>query len=354
MGLNYLVPLLNGLRYQQYYTPLAKIVNSVNAAIVFSELMQRFDYHLTKNELTTLDNIEGWFYHTSEAMEDRLALTRHEQDTGIKILKQFGLVETKLKGVPARRYFKINIEKFAELMNNSKNVCSFADSGKLDFENSATKVAGNRKTIYKDKEPKEEPKKEIRAAAYPLSIIKKEIKKASDPAVTLTKYFQEKLQKSNPKIPNPKNFNNWAIQMDLFLKDTKDTHEEIKQVIDFLYESEHKDAIFWRKNIKSTEKFKEHYPRLWEIFQLAKKMPSKITPTQQQDVSVENDRKYAIELLKPLKKKIDQMLWLKVKLTEIDMLLSDDEKVTTRKLRYGEPQFRENLKRWLKICHVIE
>lgn len=175
MGLNYLVPLLSGLRYQQYYTPLAKIVKSVNAAIIFSELMQRFDYHRTKNELTTLDNIEGWFYHTSEAMDDRLALSRREQDTGIKILKDFELIETRLSGIPAKRYFKINIEKFVELMEISKNIYSLAETANQGSTIMPNNSCGNRQQ-YKDKEPKEEPKKEIRAVASSLSITKKEKK----------------------------------------------------------------------------------------------------------------------------------------------------------------------------------
>ena len=96
--------------------------NSVNAAIVLCELCQRFIYHSSREELITINETQDWFYHTIDAMEDRLGITRKEQDHAISILKHFGVIATIVKGVPPRRFFLLLPERIAELVHNSNNL----------------------------------------------------------------------------------------------------------------------------------------------------------------------------------------------------------------------------------------
>lgn len=72
-------------------------------ALVFSELCGKHEYFLSQNKLT----IDGFFYCTAADLEYHTTLTKSQQVPVIKHLQELGFVETKLKGIPARRHFRI-------------------------------------------------------------------------------------------------------------------------------------------------------------------------------------------------------------------------------------------------------
>lgn len=65
--------------------------------------------------------LEDVFFPISieEAKEAR-SLTREMQDTAIKKLIDFNLIETKLAGIPAKRHFKVNYDEIEMLMYRTK------------------------------------------------------------------------------------------------------------------------------------------------------------------------------------------------------------------------------------------
>lgn len=84
---------------------LAKITGSVTAGLFLSQLLYWSDK--SKNE---------FFYKTIAEIEEETALTREQQDSAIKRLKQLRLIEVKLMGVPARRHFKLSLSEIHKLV----------------------------------------------------------------------------------------------------------------------------------------------------------------------------------------------------------------------------------------------
>ena len=81
---------------------IAKALGSNNAAILLSELANRLQSY-ERND--TVDEY-GWFYATHKSIEEYTNLTRRKQDAAIKLLIDSGLIETTLKGMPSKRYFR--------------------------------------------------------------------------------------------------------------------------------------------------------------------------------------------------------------------------------------------------------
>lgn len=113
-----------------YNANLARALGSAKAAILFGQLA----YWQGKSQ-------GEWFYKTLEELEEETALTRHEQDKGIAICRQHGIIEIKVASVPARRYFRVNINKVANLL------ASLRETGNPVCRKPANKNAGKRQTI---------------------------------------------------------------------------------------------------------------------------------------------------------------------------------------------------------------
>lgn len=50
----------------------------------------------------------GWFYQTSDTLEEITGITRYKQDRAIEVLERHGVIKKEIRGVPAKRYFKLN------------------------------------------------------------------------------------------------------------------------------------------------------------------------------------------------------------------------------------------------------
>lgn len=74
-----------------------------------------------------LSDEEGWFYQTIKTVEEMTTLSRHKQEQSIEKLKELGILETDIRGVPPKRYFRLNYKQIAEtieittLLQNAKN-----------------------------------------------------------------------------------------------------------------------------------------------------------------------------------------------------------------------------------------
>lgn len=84
----------------------------IEASLMLSELCNAYSYHL-KNETLT----DGAFYHTVEAIENNICLSKYKQKQAVDILIENELVTTFISGIPAKRHFLLNEEKIAELLD---------------------------------------------------------------------------------------------------------------------------------------------------------------------------------------------------------------------------------------------
>ncbi|MCM1166661.1 MAG: hypothetical protein NC299_14225 [Lachnospiraceae bacterium] len=128
--------------------PLAHAFGT-NEAIIYSALIAKQAYYDKHNMLDE----DGCFYSTIADLQESTGLTRYQQDGAIKYLAETGLIECCKKGIPARRFFRVNNdivllrtllqngEGIMRSLNpltvkNSKQVCKFSTN--LSAENSQT------------------------------------------------------------------------------------------------------------------------------------------------------------------------------------------------------------------------
>ena len=73
-------------------------------AVVYGALLSKYAYYDQHGLLTDGD----WFYSTVEDLEESTALSARQQRRCIETLIKSGLIQCKVQGMPAKRYFCIN------------------------------------------------------------------------------------------------------------------------------------------------------------------------------------------------------------------------------------------------------
>lgn len=92
----------------------------VNESLVLGELASEYRYWRNANKLKD----GAWFFSTDDNLEARLPFSKPTIRRAIDRLKELGIVETKLMGVPAKRFFKIVVSKIPGCSNFSNLGCS--------------------------------------------------------------------------------------------------------------------------------------------------------------------------------------------------------------------------------------
>lgn len=92
----------------------------VNESLVLGELASEYRYWRNANKLKD----GAWFFSTDDNLEARLPFSKPTIRRAIDRLKELGVVETKLMGVPAKRFFKIVVNKIPGCSNFSNLGCS--------------------------------------------------------------------------------------------------------------------------------------------------------------------------------------------------------------------------------------
>lgn len=111
---------------------LARIAKSAGAGLLLSQLL----YWWGKG------NKRDWIYKTIAEIQEETSLTRSEQDRAIKIWSGLGIVRVERKGIPAKRYFSIDILKLEHLLQQyarkslPDSTNKFAENSKLECSNS--------------------------------------------------------------------------------------------------------------------------------------------------------------------------------------------------------------------------
>ena len=133
--------ILDLLRNDGCITVNKRLIRAVGLveAVVYSELASRHYYFSERNRLDS----GGYFYNTKEDLEAGTGATRRQQDAAIKRLIDLGLIEMKVKGIPATRHFRFtaaNLRAVTELLTGIKErtpeelaeellIKAFADAG---------------------------------------------------------------------------------------------------------------------------------------------------------------------------------------------------------------------------------
>ncbi|MCH5199735.1 MAG: hypothetical protein J1F60_02155 [Oscillospiraceae bacterium] len=89
--------------------------------IIYSALISKYTYYRNCGKLSD----GGWFYSTIEDLQESTTYGVKTQRTVIKHLSELGLIESKLMGMPARRYFRLksNTEILEALIAKGQAIC---------------------------------------------------------------------------------------------------------------------------------------------------------------------------------------------------------------------------------------
>ena len=110
----------------------------LNVTLMLCELASEYNYYNKEGKLEE----DGLFFSTIENISDKTGLSRYQQAEALKTLDQMGIVKTIVKGIPAKRYFKLDVEKLAkQIVNNSPS--SLQKTDKLDVKKLATNNNNN-------------------------------------------------------------------------------------------------------------------------------------------------------------------------------------------------------------------
>ena len=90
-----------------YHPIIARAVGSVSAGVLLSQFL----YWTPRT-----DDPDGWFYKTRDELALETALTRYEQEGARKALKKLGVLEETVRGLPAKIYFRVNVEALTALL----------------------------------------------------------------------------------------------------------------------------------------------------------------------------------------------------------------------------------------------
>ena len=134
-------------------------------AILLGELASEYDYWNNKNEIE-----DGYFYSTIENIEEKTTLTAYKQRKCLENLKNKGIIDIQIRGIPAKRYIKINEEKVIEIFNNKllKNLttgCKKISQLEVKKLNGNNNIINNNinKNIKKEKNKKRKTFEEVLA-----------------------------------------------------------------------------------------------------------------------------------------------------------------------------------------------
>ena len=120
-------------------------------ALLLGELCSEYDYWIKREELQ-----DGYFFSTVENIEENTTLNDYKQRKALKTLQQLKIVDVKVKGLPAKRYFKINEEQLLKLLdinilkNSSSSIKNFKELGLKNFECNNNKTNNNKSNNKKE------------------------------------------------------------------------------------------------------------------------------------------------------------------------------------------------------------
>lgn len=206
----------------------------IEAALLLGELLSEYAYYEDREELTE----DGYFFSKSENIERNTTLSYYKQSEALKVLQSYGFIETELRGVPARKYFRLDLDNilkftlsdFKNFENKDLKGHSFENSQNPDFEN----FENSYKNKYRDNKnnsicvsevKKEPPKKEVKnmTPLKALEVYKEELSLSPEVVEALKEFIEMRRRNKN-------NLTAYGLKRDIMklLKLSSDPEEQIK------------------------------------------------------------------------------------------------------------------------------
>lgn len=106
--------ILNLISNNNFITLNKNLIKAIGLeeAIILGELASEYDYWSSQKALE-----DGYFYSTIENIEKHTTLSVHKQRKALNSLKEKGIIDIKVKGIPAKRYIKIIEKQVYELLS---------------------------------------------------------------------------------------------------------------------------------------------------------------------------------------------------------------------------------------------
>lgn len=126
----------------------------LDAAVILGELASEANYWKERGEMQE----DGFFYSTVENIEEKTSLSKYLQATAIEKLRAAGFVEMEKRGMPAKRYIKINEDRIIQAFDHKKSKILTTRSQKIspqEVENFDLNNTKEKKTKEKDITKKE-------------------------------------------------------------------------------------------------------------------------------------------------------------------------------------------------------
>lgn len=133
--------------YGLYNKTLAKKLG-LHESIFLGEIISEHDYWENKGCLTD----DGYFYSTIENVMEATTLSDYQQRSIIKHLTELNIINMKISGMPAKRYFKIDLERFYSVLiedstEESKELTELTACSKESKEQDINLVGTNNNNI---------------------------------------------------------------------------------------------------------------------------------------------------------------------------------------------------------------
>lgn len=138
-----IIQLIASSNYITVNKSLVKLLG-IEETIILGELASEYEYWSRREELQ-----ENYFYSTIENIEENTTLTEYKQRKALNNLKEQGIIDIKIKGIPAKRFIKINEEQVFNLLNIKSFKNSSTSSLKIK-ELDAKKLKGNKNKSNKN------------------------------------------------------------------------------------------------------------------------------------------------------------------------------------------------------------
>ena len=219
--------------YGLYNKTLARKLG-LHTSIFLGELISEYDYWQRREELTS----DGFFYSTVENIKEATTLSDYQQRAVIQQLVDLGIIEQRISGMPAKRYFRIDDEKFYEILLEE-------DSSKETKE----KILNNSRTS--SKETKEQVLEEL---------------KTNNNNITITNNNNNNSNKSEEDLPFVNNKSNLKdISLEGKSKHIKKSHRD--QCFEKTYEVVQDEELsqFINEYLEDTALWKQLTLKQWEF-----------------------------------------------------------------------------------------
>lgn len=205
--MNNFLRFLNGNNFISVNRDLMKLIG-LHETLILSELI-----YISQPKALNPD-FDGWFSVTIEDLEEKTTLGRKPQESAIEKLINLGFIEKVIKGVPGKRFFRINEEEIFSYISktdfkklDSKNLSRMSQTDKLECPKRTNWNVPNGQTIYIEETKKETLKERTRTPPTPSSGIVREIPTAESMSKSASMSIQQKENEEMKAILDDITFN---------------------------------------------------------------------------------------------------------------------------------------------------